>query len=183
MATRIENRAGSVRNVRNTRLTESLRYKGREGMWTWMLHRVTGLGILFFLIIHVVDTAVVIYWPSFYDESLEIYRHPLFRLGELAIFFSVLYHALNGLRIIIQDFWPHAMRHQRKLGLAALGLSVLLILPVAWIMMAPVLGLAEEPGVERHEARMERRAAEGKPVRGQATEATPGGLPIDVETR
>jgi len=183
MATRIENGARSVRNVRNTRFSESLRYKGREGMWTWMLHRVTGLGILFFLIIHVVDTAAVIYWPAFYNKSLAIYRHPLFRLGELAIFFSVLYHALNGLRIIIQDFWPHAMRHQRKLGLAALGASFLLILPVAWIMMAPVFGLAEEPGVERHRARLERLRAEGKPLPVRETEARPANLPVELETR
>ena len=183
MATRIENGARSVRNVRNTRLSESLRYKGREGMWTWMLHRVTGLGILLFLVIHVVDTAAVIYWPGFYNKSLAIYRHPLFRLGELAIFFSVLYHALNGLRIIIQDFWPHAMRHQRKLGLAALGASVLLILPVTWIMMAPVFGLAEEPGVERHRARLERLQAEGKPLPVRETQARPANLPVELETR
>jgi succinate dehydrogenase / fumarate reductase cytochrome b subunit len=182
MATRTQNGAGSVRNVRNTRLTESLRYKGREGMWTWMLHRVTGLGILFFLLIHVFDTALVIYWPDIYNESLDIYRHPVFRVGELAIFFSVLYHALNGLRIVIQDFWPHAMRHQGKLGLAALGLSVLLILPVAWIMMAPVFGLAEEPGVERHRARMERLQAEGRVPAARREEATPGVLDVPMET-
>jgi succinate dehydrogenase / fumarate reductase cytochrome b subunit len=183
MATRIENGAGSVRNVRNTRLTESLRYKGREGMWTWMLHRVTGLGILFFLLIHVFDTALVIYWPGLYNESIAIYQHPLFRIGELAIFFSVLYHALNGLRIIIQDFWPTAMRHQRKLGLAALGLSVLLILPVTWIMVAPLLGLAKEPGLERHQQRMERLRSQGRTPAAVPDEATPGALDVQMETR
>jgi succinate dehydrogenase / fumarate reductase cytochrome b subunit len=184
MATRINPRAGSVRNVTNTRLTESLRYKGREGMWTWLLHRVTGLGILAFLLIHVVDTALVIYWPGFYDESLELYRHPVFRVSEVAIFFAVLYHALNGLRIIIQDFWPHAMRHQRKLALGALGASVLLILPVAWMMLAPMVGLAEEPGTERHRQRLERLQREGKPLpAAHRGEATPGALPVEVETR
>lgn len=180
MATRITNGAGSVRNVRNTRFSESLRYKGREGMWTWMLHRVTGLGILFFLLIHVFDTGLVIYRPDWYNESLNLYRMPLFRVGELAIFFSVLYHALNGLRIIIQDFWPHAMRHQRKLGLVALGASVLLILPVAWIMMAPVFGLADEPGVERNRIRQERLRARGQ-VPERTTGATPGGFDVQLE--
>ena len=37
-----------------------LRYKGREGMWTWILHRVTGLGVLLFLVIHVVETALIL---------------------------------------------------------------------------------------------------------------------------
>jgi succinate dehydrogenase / fumarate reductase, cytochrome b subunit len=39
-------------------LVTALRYKGRTGMWMWLLHRVTGLGILAFLIIHVVETAL-----------------------------------------------------------------------------------------------------------------------------
>ncbi|HEX2205033.1 MAG TPA: succinate dehydrogenase, cytochrome b556 subunit [Longimicrobium sp.] len=145
----------------NTRgLWTALRYRGGEGMWTWLLHRVTGLGILAFLIVHVVDTAVVIYWPDFYDHTLDIYRSPFFRVAELLIFFSVLYHALNGLRIIVQDFAPAAMRHQKRLALAAVVGTAILILPVAWIMLAPLFGLADEPGTERHRARVEARGGE-----------------------
>ncbi len=138
----------------------ALRYRGREGMWTWILHRVTGLGILFFLIIHVVDTALVIYWPRLYDDALDLYRLPLFRVGELGIFFSVLFHAVNGLRIIVQDFWPMAMRHQRRLVWAATGVVVLAMLPVTWMMMAPVFGLAEEPGAARHQQAEQRERNE-----------------------
>ena len=142
-------------------LSTALTYKGREGMWTWILHRLTGLGILAFLLIHVVDTAMVIYWPGFYDASLEIYRHPFFRVAELAIFFSVLFHAFNGLRIIIQDFWPLAMLRQRQLAWAAAGATALAMIPVTWIMLAPLFGLAEEPGTERARERELRRAADG----------------------
>ena len=142
-------------------LGSALRYKGNAGMWTWLLHRVTGLGILAFLIIHVADTAIVVYNPEFYDHTLDIYRSPLFRVAELAIFFAVVYHALNGLRIIIQDFWPIAMMHQRRLAWAAAGITAVAILPVAWIMLAPLVGLRPEPGVERHERRMRER---GQPV-------------------
>lgn len=141
-------------------LGQAFRYKGNAGMWTWALHRATGLGILAFLIIHVVDTAIVVYWPDFYDHTLKIYRSPLFRVAELLIFFSVLYHALNGLRIIVQDFWPVAMLHQRRTAMAAVVLTAILILPVAWIMLAPLVGLRPEPGVERHERRMQERGAD-----------------------
>lgn len=140
-------------------LGSALRYKGNAGMWTWLLHRVTGLGILAFLIIHVADTAIVVYNPEFYDHTLDIYRSPLFRVAELAIFFAVIFHALNGLRIIIQDFWPIAMMHQRRLAWAAAGITAVAIIPVAWIMLAPLVGLRPEPGVERHEQRMRERGA------------------------
>jgi succinate dehydrogenase / fumarate reductase, cytochrome b subunit len=139
---------------------QALRYRGREGMWTWILHRATGLGILAFLILHVVDTAVVIYWPDFYQQTLVLYKHPVFRVGEFLIFFAVLFHAVNGVRIIIQDFWPMAMRHQRRFALAVGVLVFLTLLPVAWMMLGPVAGLREEPGVERNRERMQARGGE-----------------------
>ena len=142
-------------DYRSTSIGAALRYQGRSGMWTWMLHRVTGLGILFFLILHVADTALVVYRPDWYDHALVLYRHPLFRLGEVAIFFSVLFHALNGMRIVIQDFWPVAMRHQKKLAMTATVLALLAFLPAAWMMLAPLVGLADEPGAERHRQRNE----------------------------
>lgn len=136
--------------TRSTSLWNALRYKGREGMWTWILHRLTGLGILVFLIVHVVETAAVIYFPGFYEEALNLYQQPLFRFAELLIFFSVLYHAANGLRIIVQDFWPYVMQRQRQLTWGVAAVVVLSMLPVSWMMLAPLFGLAEEPGYRRH---------------------------------
>jgi succinate dehydrogenase / fumarate reductase, cytochrome b subunit len=138
------------RAVRNRGIGSALRYRGGGGMWTWMLHRATGLGVLLFLIIHVVETAAIIYSPDFYDHALVIYKNPVFRFAELLIFFSVLFHAANGLRIVVQDFWPVVMYHQRRLATAAAVIVGLVMLPVTWIMVAPLFGLAEEPGVERH---------------------------------
>jgi succinate dehydrogenase / fumarate reductase, cytochrome b subunit len=119
-------------------------------MWTWMLHRVTGLGVLLFLIVHVVETALIIYSPAFYDRALVLYKSPVFRFAELLIFFSVLFHAANGLRIIVQDFWPYVMERHRQLALAAAVVTLIAMIPVTWIMVAPILGLAEEPGTQRH---------------------------------
>lgn len=134
-------------------LGTALRYRGREGMWTWILHRMTGLGVLLFLIVHVVDTGLIIYSPEFYDHALALYKHPLFRVGELFIVFGVLFHAVNGLRIIVQDFWPYVMQHQRRLAWATAVVVGLAMVPVTWIMIAPLFGWAEEPGVERHQER------------------------------
>lgn len=131
-------------------LGTALRYRGREGMWSWILHRVTGLGVLLFLIIHVVDTAIVIYFPATYDHALSIYKSPIFRFAELLIFFSVIFHALNGLRIIIQDFWPVVMLRQRQMAWGAALIALLAIIPIGWVMLAPLFGWADEPGTARH---------------------------------
>ena len=105
-------------------LGTALRYKGREGMWTWILHRATGLGVLFFLVAHVIDTGIIIYRPDWYDHALGLYRHPVFRIAELFIFFGVLFHAVNGTRIVIQDFWPRVMERHRQLAVAGAAIVV-----------------------------------------------------------
>lgn len=137
-------------------LGTALRYKGqREGMWSWILHRVTGLGVLLFLILHVLDTAIVIYFPDLYDHALGIYKSPIFRFAELLIFFSLIFHGLNGLRIIVQDFWPVVMVHQRRLALGVALVTIVATVPIAWVMLAPLFGLADEPGTPRHQVRCE----------------------------
>ena len=145
---------------RSVGLVTALRYKGRTGMWMWLLHRVTGLGILAFLIIHVVETALVIWNPALYDMFIASYKTLVFRIAELLIFFAVLFHALNGLRIIVQDFWPASMRRSRQLSVAAVIATAILMIPVTWIMLGPVFGLRDEPGIERHQERMERIEAD-----------------------
>ena len=142
-----------AKEYRARSLGAALRYRGREGMWTWILHRATGLGVLLFLIVHVVDTGLIIYSPTFYDHALALYKHPLFRFAELLIFFSVLFHAVNGLRIVVQDFWPVVMQRQRQLVWAAAAIVVLAMVPVTWIMIAPLFGWADEPGTGRHHER------------------------------
>ena len=158
-------------DVRHRGLKSALRYKGREGMWTWMLHRATGLGVLLFLVVHVIETAAIIYSPEFYDSALGLYKSPIFRLAELLIFFSVLFHAVNGLRIIVQDFWPYVMRRQRQLAWATAVIVIVAMVPVTWKMVAPVMGLAEEPGAERHLERCE-RTPEAPACASPRTEAT-----------
>jgi succinate dehydrogenase / fumarate reductase, cytochrome b subunit len=90
-------------------------YKGGEGQWSFILHRVTGVGILLFLIIHVADTMLIMLGPEPYNHAMNIYQHPLFRPMEVGLYAAVLYHALNGLRICLIDFFDSLMRVQKQL--------------------------------------------------------------------
>src|SRR5690606_36170535 len=95
-------------------LTETLRYRGAIGQWSWVLHRVTGLGVLFFFILHIIDTSWSAFFPGLYEEAIAIYQTPLFTLGEFALIGAVVYHALNGLRIVVFDYRPQWWRHQQQ---------------------------------------------------------------------
>ncbi len=113
------------------------KYRG-WGHVAFVLHRVTGLGIILFLLIHVVDTAFAYCCPPLYEHAVELYRSPVFGVGEILLVFAVIYHALNGLRILVFDLWYHEgweLEFTRKSVLWTLVLSVLLWLPAAFVMV------------------------------------------------
>ena len=103
-------------------------YRGDPGMWSWVLHRITGAAIFFFLFVHVLDTALVRVSPEAYNEVVDTYKTPLVGLMEVGLVAAVLYHALNGIRVILIDFWQHGPRYQRLMlwGVAAIWLAVMI---------------------------------------------------------
>lgn len=110
-------------------------YRGGSGMWSWILHRITGVGVLVFLLIHIIDTALIGWGPEVYNKVIALYRHPLFRMGEVILAGMVLYHALNGIRITILDFWEEGIRFHRQLFYVEVALFVLLFVPGAYLML------------------------------------------------
>lgn len=117
------------------KLYEVLTYKGRSGQWAWLLHRVTGVGVFFFLLAHVIDTAFIGWGPEMYNKAMALYRQPFFRVGEVVLAGMVLYHALNGVRIIIIDFWPETTAVHRKWTYAMAAVFALIFIPTAIIML------------------------------------------------
>ena len=90
-----------------TALTESLRYRGREGQLLFLGHRLAGLGTLLFLAIHILDTSTVYFAPALYGHAIDIYRSTPFMVGEILLVVAVIYHGVNGLKIIVNDMAPH----------------------------------------------------------------------------
>jgi succinate dehydrogenase / fumarate reductase, cytochrome b subunit len=101
-------------------------YKGRSGQWAFVLHRITGFLVFMFLLLHVVDVSLINYRGGhLYNEVHQLYGNILLRLFEVGLLFGLLYHSLNGLRIVMVDFFPGAVRNQRNLFSIVLALSVL----------------------------------------------------------
>ena len=55
-------------------------YRGREGMWSWVAHRITGVLTFFFLFVHILDTALVRVSPESYDVVIDTYKNPFINL-------------------------------------------------------------------------------------------------------
>jgi succinate dehydrogenase / fumarate reductase cytochrome b subunit len=102
-------------------------YRGREGMWSWVLHRITGVAIYFFLLVHILDTSLVRVSPEAYNAVLNTYKTPLMGLGEIALVAAIGLHGLNGLRIVLIDFWSWGTKHQKLMFYMVIGLWVVLL--------------------------------------------------------
>ena len=88
-------------------------YRGNEGMWSWVLHRITGVAIFFFLLVHVLDTALIRVSPEAYNAVIGTYQNPIMGIGEAGLVAAVVFHAYNGIRVMLVDFWSQGPRYQR----------------------------------------------------------------------
>lgn len=101
-------------------------YRGKVGMWSWVLHRITGVAIFFFLLVHVLDTSLVRVSPEAYNSVMASYKTVIMGLGEMGLVAAILFHALNGLRIIAVDFWRKGTKYQNLLFWIVIIVSVVL---------------------------------------------------------
>jgi succinate dehydrogenase / fumarate reductase cytochrome b subunit len=112
-------------------------YRGREGQIAWMLHRVTGVGVFVFLALHILNIFLMAFPSSVFNSVAALYHNPLFELLNIfGLYLGVLYHALNGIRVIIVDFWPGAGKYQVPLWRVQLVVFVLAFVPSAAVMLA-----------------------------------------------
>ena len=125
-------RLGNGRDMTDTTVTSDIPaprrrrtlYRGDPGMWSWVLHRITGATIFFFLFVHVLDTALVRVSPEAYNEVIDTYKTPIVGLMEMGLVVAVLYHALNGVRVILIDFWQQGPKYQRQMLWVVLGVWI-----------------------------------------------------------
>jgi succinate dehydrogenase cytochrome b556 subunit len=122
--------------IRTLSAGQPLVYKGDSGQYAWILHRLTGLGIIAFLLVHILDIMLIGLGRDVYNHTVAFYGRAFVIPMEIALVGAVIFHALNGVRIALIDFWPHGVRHQRQLFYAALILAVLLTVPSAIIILA-----------------------------------------------
>jgi succinate dehydrogenase / fumarate reductase cytochrome b subunit len=103
-----------------------LRYRGKQGMLNWLLHRVTGLGIVLFVGTHV----VVSFFGQQFGNDIAFAVNGVYEswIFQIFVYFSVLFHAFNGTRLALMDLFPSLLRYQKEL------------LWLQWIVFVPVYG-------------------------------------------
>jgi succinate dehydrogenase / fumarate reductase cytochrome b subunit len=101
-----------------------MRYKWKTGMWAFVLHRATGIGLSVYLIMHIMVVSSLHDAKNF-DVVMAFLNQPLFKLLEIGLLFAVIYHALNGVRVFLIDFCNMTKSHTRVWWiLAIIGLII-----------------------------------------------------------
>lgn len=117
---------------------QALTYQGGEGMWSYVLHRVTGVGVFLFLLAHIADTAVIMVGPEAYNHVVSLFRHPVFRLGEVVLFGALVFHSLNGVRVAIVDLTVKGTVWQKQMFWAVMVLFFVIMIPSTYVMVSPI---------------------------------------------
>jgi succinate dehydrogenase / fumarate reductase cytochrome b subunit len=130
--------------VRKSKSDYGTVYKGHEGQWSWIFHRITGVAVILFLFAHVVDTSLIGWGPEAYNRVTQAYENPLVRLLELGLVLSVLFHGFNGVKIMLIDFFPNLTRHIRALSITTTGLFLVTSAIATGIMLQQTWDLIQK---------------------------------------
>lgn len=113
------------------------RYRVSWAQLAWFGHRLSGIGVLIFLFLHIVETSMVVFGPGVYDWTQTLYHNLPMRLFEVLLMAALVYHSLNGLRVIAMDFWPRLTVWYRPITYAVITTTVVAMIPLGLIMITP----------------------------------------------
>lgn len=116
----------------------STRYRGKSGQWAFLGHRISGFLVFLFLMLHVVDVSLL-HWPATYNQVHHLYGNIVLRLFEVGLLFALVFHSLNGLRIVAVDLFPEAVRNQQRLLQYVVALTVLAGVPGGIVILWPFI--------------------------------------------
>jgi succinate dehydrogenase / fumarate reductase cytochrome b subunit len=95
------------------------------GFISFFLRRLTGLALVFYLFLHMWVIGSVNSGPEVFDARLAAVQTPFFKLLEIALLAAVVYHAFDGIRLLIVHYFD-VTEYRKSLFYAAFAVSALL---------------------------------------------------------
>ncbi len=111
-----------------------LGYEWKPGAISWIFHRLTGIGISVFLGFHIWTQTKIYGGEASFNQVMEFYKLPVIKFGEIVLMAAIIFHALNGVRIVIIDF-ARGARYHKKLLWGAVATGALLFAAGTWVVM------------------------------------------------
>jgi succinate dehydrogenase / fumarate reductase cytochrome b subunit len=115
-------------------------YLGRGlGMWAFWLHRLSGLAIAFYLLMHILVISTVVGGTGNFNEAMKFLKAPLFVLLEMGLVAVILIHGLNGLRIVLFDL-GYGVKMQKQIFIALMVIAVIPFIIAFAIALPHIVG-------------------------------------------
>lgn len=110
-------------------------YNGDIGQYAWVLHRATGIGVTFFLLIHIIDIMLISWGSEIYNHTVSFYANPFIIPMEIMLVGAVIYHTLNGLRVIAINFTAQGPVREKTAFWWVLAGTIILTIPSAIVIL------------------------------------------------
>ena len=115
-------------------------YLGRGmGMWAFWLHRLSGLAIALYLLMHILVISTVVGGTGNFNEAMKFLKAPLFVLLEMGLVAVILIHGFNGLRIVLFDL-GYGVKKQKQIFIAFMVIAVIPFIIAFAIALPHIVG-------------------------------------------
>jgi len=102
-------------------------YRWHPGFVAWLLHRLSGAALAGYLILHLYVLSSLSKGPAEFDRLMAAFSNPFTRILEIGLLGVVVYHTLNGLRIVFMDYGPMAEKETYVKYLAGTFAAIALV--------------------------------------------------------
>ena len=121
--------------------------------YLYTLHRLTGLGILAYFLMHIVVTTTRVRGSVAWESIMSGFEGPFFKVGEFLVFAAFAFHALNGLRLVLTELgwgmgrpmlpiypYKNAVRRSRPVFVAVMLIALVVLAIGGYDFMRHVAG-------------------------------------------
>lgn len=113
----------------------NLSYRKDTGSWAWILHRVSGIALIGYLFLHIYSVSPLSQGRAAFDAKMQSFSSPLFMFGEWFLFAFVLFHSLNGVRIVLVD-WADGAKNHKMLYRYSIVIGILMFFAMGYVMFS-----------------------------------------------
>ncbi len=113
----------------------NLDYKKDTGSWAWILHRISGIALIGYLFLHIYSVSPLSQGKAAFDHKMQTFGSPFFMFLEWLLFAFVLFHSLNGVRIVLVD-WAEGAKYHKSLYRYSLVIGLILFFAMGYIMFS-----------------------------------------------
>jgi succinate dehydrogenase / fumarate reductase cytochrome b subunit len=116
-------------------ISTNLKYTKDSGSKAWIFHRFSGIALIGYLFLHIYSLSTLTQGKQAFETKMQSFLAPPFLILEWFLFIIVLFHSLNGIRIVIVD-WADGAKYHKQLYTLSWIVGILMFLVMGFIMFS-----------------------------------------------